>query len=178
MQQLALDFAKPVPRYNVVIMMVLLLLATLVTAFFVYQQQQIRDEIDHTNQQAAGVGNAGELRARISPELELQMSAAHQIQHMLNTPWGTMLNALEQAQKENQDIKLLSIQPKPEKGEVLITGISPEFDVLVEYINSLRQQHGLGEAVLLNQHWEQSDNVTNEAEQDNLMFNLSVVWLR
>lgn len=177
MQQLALDFAKPVPRYNAVIMMALLLLATLITTFFVLQQQQLSDEIHHANQQAAGLKNAGELHSKISPELELQMSAAHQIQHTLNTPWESMLNALEQAQQESQGIRLLSIQPKPEKGEVLIGGIAPEFDVLVKYINSLRQQHGLGEAVLLNQHWEQNSNGADEAGQDSLMFNLSVVWL-
>lgn len=178
MQQLALDFAKPIPRYDAVIMMVLLLLATLFTTFFVFQQQRLSDEIYHANQQAAGVRNAGELRSKISPELELQMSAAHQIQHALNTPWESMLNALEQAQQENQGIRLLSIQPKPEKGEVLIAGIAPEFDVLVKYLNSLRQQHGLGDAVLLNQHWEQSGNAADVAGQDNLMFNLSVAWLQ
>lgn len=177
MQQLTLDFAKPVPRYNVVIMAVLLLLATVITTLFVFEQQRLSDEIRQANQQAAGAERAGELRSRISPELELQMSAAYQIQHTLNMPWEEMLNALEQAQQENQGIRLLSIQPKPEKGEVLIVGIAPEFGVLVKYINSLRQQHGLGEAVLLNQHWEQNSNAADVTGQDNLMFNLSVIWV-
>lgn len=173
MQQLTLDFCRPVPRYDVVIMAVLLLLATLITTFFVFQHQRLSDEISQINQQVAGVKHSGELQSRISPELDLQMSAAYQIQHTLNMPWEAMLNALEQAQQENQGIKLLSIQPKPEKGEVLIVGIAPEFGVLVKYINNLSQQHGLGEAVLLNQHWEQSE-VTGQGD---LMFNLSVVWM-
>jgi hypothetical protein len=69
------------------------------------------------------------------------------------------------------------LQPKPEKGEVLITGTALEFDDLVKYLNSLRKQPGFGDAILLNQHWEQNGDASNADGQDNLMFNLSVVWL-
>lgn len=177
MKQLALDFANPVPRYNAVIIAILLLLVGSIANFFVLQQQQINGEIDRINHQAAGAQKAGRAQSGANPELERQVSAARQVQRALNMPWEPMLNALEQAKQDNPSIRLLSMQPKPEKGEVLINGTAPEFDALVKYLNSLRQQPGLGDAVLLNQHWEQNGDEANADGQDGLMFNLSVVWL-
>lgn len=177
MKTLALDFANPVPRYNAVMIAVLLLLAGLIATFFVLQQQRLSDEIDRINQQVAGAQNTGRPKSGANPELERQMSAARQTQRALNIPWERMLNALEQAKQDNAGIRLRSLQPKPEKGEVLITGTAPEFDALVKYLNSLRQEKGLGDAILLNQHWDQNGDAANADGQDNLMFNLSVVWL-
>jgi hypothetical protein len=177
MKTLALDFANPVPRYNTVMIVVLLLLAGSVMTFFVLQQQKFVGEIDRINRQVAGAKNAGSVKSALNPELERQTSAARQTQRALNIPWEGMLNALELAKQGNAGIRLRSLQPKPEKGEVLITGTALEFDDLVKYLNSLRKQPGFGDAILLNQHWEQNGDASNADGQDNLMFNLSVVWL-
>jgi hypothetical protein len=176
MQHLALDFTKSAPRYNAVVVVCLFLCVALITAFFVLQQQQLSNEIARITRQKTGVQVAG-IPAKSSPDLERKISATHQTLRALNMPWEPMLSALEQAQQENPNIKLLSIQPKPEKGEVVISGVAPEFDALVKYLNSLRLQPGLGDAVLLNQHWEQNGGAENAAGQDKLMFNLAVVWL-
>ena len=176
MQHLALDFTKPVPRYNAAVMVCLFLCVVLITAFFVLQQRQLSNEIARINRQKTGVQDAG-TPARSTPDLERKISATHQTLRALNMPWEPMLSALQQSQQENPNIKLLSIQPKPEKGEVLIAGVAPEFDALVKYLNSLRQQPGLGDAVLLNQHWEKNVGAENAVGQDVLMFNLAVMWL-
>ena len=176
MPYLALDFTRPVPRYNLIVMGVLFVLVALMTAFFVFQQQQLNDVMKRKNSQTTSMENV-QTQSKANPDLERQLSAAQQTQRSLNMPWESMLAALEQSQRENVSIKLLSIQPKPEKGEVLITGEAPEFDASVKYLNSLRQQPGLGDAVLLNQHWEQTAGAENSTEHDKLMFNLSVIWL-
>jgi nitrate reductase NapAB chaperone NapD len=176
MHHLELDFTRPVPRYNQVLLGALLVLVIVLTTFFVYQQQLLSKEIDRKKNQ---IINKQDFKSRNmhNPELERQAGEAHQTQRNLNIPWGSMLSALESAQKENLNIRLLSVQPKPEKGEVLIAGEATEFDALVNYLNSLRQQPGMGDAVLLNQHWEQSIDVEDTVKHDKLMFNLSVIWL-
>lgn len=175
MLNLELDFTKSVPRYNATLLGALFLLITLVAAFFIYQQQLLSKEIQRKNSQ---LSNAQHVRSqdKANPDLERQLSEGYQTQRSLNMYWEPMLSALEHAQQENASIKLLSIQPKPEKGELLIAGEASEFDALVKYLNSLRQQSGLGEAVLLNQHWEQSASDENSAKYDKLLFNLSVIW--
>ena len=172
MRYLALDFAKPTPRYNIAVMWGLLLSVSLTMAFFVIQQQHFTGEIRRISQQK--VGMQARVTSKTNPDIALQLSAAQETQRALNMPWEKMLSALEQAQQENPSIRLLSVQPKPEKGVILISGVTAEFDVLVKYLNSLRQQPSLGDAVLLNQHWEQDVSATS---QDKLMFNLSVAWL-
>jgi hypothetical protein len=176
MHHLELDFTQPVPRFNQFLLGSWLVLVILLATFFVYQQQLLNKEIERQKNQIMSKQDFNP-QNKLNPELERQMSEAHQIQRNLNLTWESMLSSLESAQKENLSIMLLSVQPKPEKGEILISGEAPEFEALVRYINSLRQQPSLGDAMLLNQHWEKSIGDKDAVKNDKLMFNLSVIWL-
>lgn len=175
MQHLTLDFTRPAPRYSVAMMWGLLLCFGLVTIFFVVQQQQLSNEINRIHQKNLAAQETNR-PVKINPDVAFQLSAVQKTQYALNIPWEKMLTALEQAQLENLKVQLLSVQPKPEKAEILISGVVLSFDELAKYMNSLRLQPGLGDVVLLSQHWEQNVDSDNIVTQDQLMFNLSVVW--
>jgi hypothetical protein len=154
----------------------LFLLIAIVTTFLVYQQQLMSKKIERSYSQAINERDTRP-QLKVNPDLERQLSVARQTQRSLNVHWEIMLSALEQVQQENPSVKLLSIQPQPEKGQVLIAGEVSEFDALIKYLNKLRQQPSLGDAMLLNHHWEQSINAENAVAYDKLVFNLSVIWL-
>lgn len=176
MPLLALDFVQPAPRYNMAVMVSLLSLSVLTAGILLIQQQQWADEITKKNSQATHVKKI-EFTRGVNMDEALSVKHAHQVQNTLNQPWGVLFKALEQAQMDNPDVRLLSVQPKPEKRQVLISGAVPEFDELVKYTNSLREQTGIGEISLLNQHWEESADNDHSGQSEKLMFNISVIWL-
>ncbi len=175
MPNLALDFVKPAPRYSMLVMTSLLSVLALTAIVLVLQQRQWAGEINEKNSQANLAGKTTMSAGAVQNEA-LGIKYAHQVQQALNQPWHSLLNALEQAQKDNNGIKLLSIQPKPERRQVLLGGQANEFDALMQYLESLRKQPGLGEVVLLNQHWEESAASEDSGQAEMLIFNLSAIW--
>lgn len=176
MPLLALDFVQPAPRYNMVLIIILLMLSLLTAVVLLTQQQQWAEEIKTKNSQVTTL-NQPALSVAISMDEDSKIKHAHQVQSMLNQPWSVLFNALEHAQADNPAVRLLSVQTRPEKGQVLIAGEVPEFDVLVKYTNSLREQAGLSEVSLLNQHWEVTADNEHADQKEKLMFNISVIWL-
>lgn len=176
MPLLTLDFVQPSPRYNMVLIITLFMLSLLTAVVLLTQQQQWAEEIKKKNSQVTTVKQSA-LSTAITMEEALKIKHAHQVQSTLNRPWSVLFKALEHAQEDNPSVRLLSVQTKPEKGQVLLAGEVPEFDALVKYTNSLREQAGLGEISLLNQHWEITADNEHAEQNEKLMFNISVIWL-
>ncbi len=176
MPLLALDFVQPAPRYNMVLIITLFMLSLLTAVVLLTQQQQWAEEIKKKNSQVTTVKKSA-LSKAITMDEALKIKHAHQVQSALNQPWSVLFKALEQAQADNPAVRLLSVQTRPEKGQVLLAGEVPEFDALVKYTNSLREQTGIGEISLLNQHWETSADNEGSEQNEKLLFNISVIWL-
>jgi hypothetical protein len=170
MPTLDLNFAQTCRRFNPTLLWILATLLAVLAGALLYQQQSLTQEIEaKTNTSTAT--HIAKSASTPNPALMHSILLAHETQHALNLAWLPMLKALEQVQKANPVIKLLSIQPNPSKSEILITGQTAKFDDLVQYQNSLHTE-GLGEAVLLNQRSELLD----AGAKSIIGFTLAVGW--
>ncbi len=170
MRDLDLNFAAPFRQFNIVAMVLLASVLSIFSGFLLYQHQQLRHSIQAKNE-AMSMGSVAKPVAMENPALEHSMALAHDAQYALNLPWQPMFAALELAQLANPEIHLLSIRPNPSKPEIIIIGETSNFDALLQYMNDLRAQPVLGEAVLVNQR---SNTLDQGASR--LGFTISVGW--
>ena len=73
----------------------------------------------------------------------------------LNIPWGSLLNALEQAQ--NDTIALLGIEPDSGRGSLRLSGEARDLPSLVAYMKSIDGKGGMSAVRLLTQQVKQED---------------------
>lgn len=175
MPPLDLNFAQPCRRFNLSLMLMLAIMLAIIAAFLVYQHQSIAQQIT-AKSNTRSTGSLTTVEVAPSATLLHSIALAHETQHALNRSWMLMLNTLEQVQIANPEVKLLSIQPNPGKSEIIITGQTAKFDDLVQYQNSLHNQVGLGEAVLLNQRTDVLETNDARTPKSLIGFTLAVGW--
>ena len=73
----------------------------------------------------------------------------------LATPWGRLLEVLEQAQ--SNDVALLGIEPDANRGYLRLSGEARDMNALVDYIKALEGKGDISELRLLTQQIKQSD---------------------
>jgi len=168
-QHLDLNFTKDGKPFSPLLMTLLAGILTFLLAFMIVYYQKLKAE--HESKLAFAEKQAASKDVRVSPALKRTISLAHETKNTLNIPWDNMLASLEKAQSAVPNIQLLSIQPKPKKSEVLITGVVDDFAVLADYIKALKAQAIFNDAALLNQRWEEAG-----VDEVNLNFSLAARW--
>lgn len=108
--------------------------------------------------------------ARRDPLLLSEEKQAKEAQHALDMPWNSLFGALEQAQSVSSGVHLLSVQPNPAKGEVMLGGEAEDFATLMDYLKVLRAQPQFSDVVLVNQR------LTDDENQTCLAFTLLAQW--
>ncbi len=169
-QHLDIDFATSCQKYSPSGMMLFFILMLLLLGSTIYYDRALKAEID--GRSGTDVANITPNRHDPLPSLEHSLQLAHETENSLNLQWESQFGALEQAQVENPEIRLLSIQPNLSRSEIALTGESPNFNSIVKYIDSLRNQPALGDAVLVNQR---KDTVETD-KSDAIEFTISVGW--
>lgn len=164
MKHLQLDFSPYSPRLRNIVGGVTLVACLLAGFWLLADQRNLNEQISQYQDQS--IGRAG-LRRPIASAEERQ---ADEAVRALNMPWETMLNALEQVQATSAGVHLLTVQPNPAKGEVLLGGEAEDFSILMDYTKALRAKPQFSEVVLVNQR------LADENSQTRLAFTLVGHW--
>lgn len=84
---------------------------------------------------------------RLDPELV----SAKAVLRRLALPWDDLFTALEQATRAHRDrIRVLGVQPDVDKGVVLLSGESKDFEVLMDYLERIEKSGILTRVRLVN----------------------------
>jgi hypothetical protein len=171
MKSLHLDFASRTRHERSMAGMATAFVLFLLVAGLVMKHRDILDHIARL-EASADATNAHKNSRRALPDATEQgeIRAVQEAQHALNMPWNDLLHALEQAQSRNGKISLIAVQPNPVKGEVAVSGEAADFNVLMDYVKSLREQKVFSDVVLVNQRWVEEDG------EQRLGFALSAGW--
>jgi hypothetical protein len=172
MKSLQLDFASRARHERSMAGMAAAFVLFLLVAGLVIKHRDILDRITRLEASADATNGPHKTgrRALPDPAEQGETRAAQEAQHALNMPWNDLLHALEQAQSRNGKISLIAVQPNPVKGEVTVNGEAEDFNVLMDYVKSLREQKVFSDVVLINQRWVEEDG------EQRLGFALSAGW--
>lgn len=85
------------------------------------------------------------------------LSQSDQAMRRIAAPWGTLLDALEQAQMKSESVALLGIEPDSTRGRLRVSGEAKNFAALVDYMGFLEGQGGLSALRLLTQQIKRED---------------------
>lgn len=166
---LDLDFAKQCEHYSRLLIGLIAVGLCFLFIVVLYQAQQLKSELaidsDSIDKRLKPSSK------KISPSLKQTFKLARQTQSALNVPWEEMFLSLENAQKDVPRMRLLSVQPDPKKAEIMIIGVVDDFDVLAKYIDVIKNQPSIADAVLQRQQWEEAP-----IEEVRLNFILALRW--
>jgi hypothetical protein len=101
-------------------------------------------------------------------DLQRELVAAQGIINRLAIPWNDLFNALEAANTEN--VSLLTVEPEPDSGILLLTGEAKNFPALLTYIARLENNKFFGK-VGLTKH-----EIRRDEPQRPLFFSVSAAW--
>ncbi|NQZ53777.1 MAG: hypothetical protein HRT93_05930 [Piscirickettsiaceae bacterium] len=79
------------------------------------------------------------------------LKVASAVQGKLNFPWQDLLSSLEVVKKSAPKIKLMTIQPNPTKGDVLIGAEAVDLPTMLNFIDLLKEQPVFQDVLLVNQ---------------------------
>ena len=97
-----------------------------------------------------------------------EIGAARETVQRLTLPWPQLFGALESA--ASPQVALLSIEPDPRTGKVMISGDSKDYLAALSYVLNLRRAEGLS-GVELVRHEQKSDD-----PQRPVAFSISASW--
>lgn len=98
----------------------------------------------------------------------LEVAQANQVVRQLSHPWNALFLAVEQSGGET--IALLSLEPDPHKGTVMIGGEAKDLDALLKFVRQLASREVFGNVFLQNHEVQQAD------PQKPLRFSLLAEW--
>ncbi len=98
----------------------------------------------------------------------LEVAQANQVVRQLSQPWNTLFIAVETSGGEK--IALLSLEPDPNKGTVIIGGEAKDLDALLKYVRQLTAREVFGNVFLQNHEIQQAD------PEKPLRFSLLAEW--
>lgn len=109
--------------------------------------------------------------ARRDPLILSEEKQTREALHALDMPWNALFGALERVQATSSGVYLLSVQPNPDKGEVVLGGEAENFSILMNYVKALRAQPQFYDVVLVNQRL-----APESTGQGHLVFTLLAQW--
>ena len=169
MKRLQLDFSPHRARLRNTLGGAALMACLLAGFVLLADQRNLDQRISQYTQQEQPGKRAGS-NTRPDPLLLSEEKQAREAQHALDMPWNDLLGALEQVQSASFGIHLLSVQPNPARGEVVLGGEADDFATLMDYVKALRAQPQFYDVVLVNQR------LTETAGQTRLAFTLLAQW--
>jgi hypothetical protein len=170
MKRLQLDFSPHRTRLRNTMGGVVFVVCLLAGFALLASQRSLDERISQYAAQQDQPGKRMGSNARRTPLLLAEEKQAREAQHALDMPWNSLLGALEQAQSVSSGVHLLSVQPNPAKGEVMLAGETEDFATLMDYVKALRTQPQFFDVVLVNQR------LTDDKNQTRLAFTLLAQW--
>ncbi len=167
MKRLQLDFSTYNTRLRNIVGGVTLAACLLAGLWLLMDQRDLNERISRYQDQS--VGRAG-LQGTRTTSMSAEERQAEEAARALNIPWDTMLSALEQVQAASSGVHLLTMQPNPAKGELLLGGEAEDFSTLMDYMQALRAKPQFSEVVLVNQR------LADDSNQTRLAFTLLAQW--
>lgn len=167
MKSLQLDFSPRRSRLRNIVGAVTLAACLSVGFWLLAEQRDLNERISQYQGQS---GQRTGWQAKRAPVISAEERQAGEAAHALNVPWNTMLSALEKVQAASSGVHLLTVQPNPAKGEVLLGGEAEDFSTLMDYMKALRAKPQFFEVVLVNQR------LANDRSQTRLAFTLLAQW--
>jgi hypothetical protein len=98
----------------------------------------------------------------------LEVAQANQVVRQLSHPWNSLFLAVEESGGEG--IALLSLEPDPHKGMVMIGGEAKDLEALLTFVRQLTSREVFGNVFLRNHEIQQAD------PQKPLRFSLLAEW--
>src|SRR5471030_2015307 len=137
-------------------------------AYFELKAQLQRDEA-RAARLARGmpVQTAGKTDPKV---LEQELIYARDTINRLALPWGRLFKSLESVQADG--VALLSIEPDPEAGTVMLTGEGRDYPAVLTYVASLMSDKNFSEVQLV-----KHEIRVNEAQRP-VAFTVSAAWSR
>jgi hypothetical protein len=102
---------------------------------------------------------------KVAPE---EMAAARETMQRLSTPWDKLFSALETAASDQ--VALLSIEPDPKAGKVMISGDGKDYLAALTYVLNLGRSDSLSHVELARHEVKQND------PQKPVTFSVSAAW--
>lgn len=175
MRALQLDFqrvCKPVPWLGVGVLAAAVAgFALLGGHYHTVDQQRIlwESKLDHIERGYSHRALASRpLTEQAARAQMLELSQANQVVHQLSLPWNALFNAVETS--SGQNIALLSLEPNPVKGTVIIRGEAKDLNALLNYAKQLSTRELFGSVMLQNHEIQQAD------PEKPLRFSLLAEW--
>ena len=168
MKQLQLDFSQYQARLRNTVGGAALVACLLGGFALLASQRSLNQQIAQYDVQHEGVAVS---RTAHDPLMLAEEKQAREAERALNMPWNPLFGALEQVQTVSSGIHLLSIQPNPVKGEVVLGGEAENFSILMDYVKALRAQPQFPDVGLVNQRL--ADPAASESR---LAFTLQAQW--
>jgi|CXWL01.1.fsa_nt_gi hypothetical protein len=101
--------------------------------------QRQEDQLELLSEQLKRKVRAREQRVADAKRLDPELASAKAVLRRLALPWEDVFMALEQATRAHHDrIRVLGVQPDVDKGVVMISGESKDFDVLIDYLERIK----------------------------------------
>jgi len=97
----------------------------------------------------------------------IKLQEARTIQQKLNFPWDVLLAAIETVKQEISTVSLLTIQPNPAKGEVILGADAVNVKAMLAFVTLLEQQAIFNNVLLINQR---------EIKHSRVAFTLKMEW--
>lgn len=173
MKPLALNFS---PRKQANVRKMTMLLAAvlaLILLRLLLHYHDITQKINALETQQVSDQPAIQVPALTEAEIKEQ-ALANKTLRQLNIPWHSLLTTLEQVQTQHPQIKLVSVQPNPNKNALILSAEASNFAAMMAYVESLKQQKTLQQVTLLNQNAVENDN-EGQAHKA-LAFTLHAEW--
>ena len=135
-----------------------LLVGILIVAAVVWSYRDVLEMIQRQEDRLELLGNqlkrkvrAREQRVEDTKRLDPELAVAKAVLRRLALPWEEVFMALEQATLAHRDrIRVLGVQPDVDKGVVMISGESEDFEVLMDYLKRIEKSGVLTRVRLVN----------------------------
>ena len=113
--------------------------------------QRLENRLESLGDQLKRKVRAREQRVEDAKRLDPELAVAKAVLRRLALPWEEVFMALEQATMAHRDrIRVLGVQPDVDKGIVMISGESEDFEVLMDYLKRIEKSGVLTRVRLVN----------------------------
>lgn len=171
MRPVDLDFRRCAPQ-SAWAGWVLLAVAVALMADVAISYSRARDAVIDREARLAKLGSLkGAARAAMNPARAVspeEIAFARETIRRISTPWRNLFGALESTAAS--DISLLSIEPDPDAGTVLISGESKDYLAVLNYVSRLEGAKTLRQVELARHEIRQND------PQRAVAFSISASW--
>ncbi|MFW5425874.1 MAG: hypothetical protein ACKE8G_02500 [Methylophagaceae bacterium] len=161
MKSMHLDFLNTKVRHKRRSNTVLLLLLLLVAAAMLFEHRGISGKIAEIESVSTSSNFLPEIQAKPTAEDLRKLQLATVVQQKLNLPWQALLTALEKAKKESPSVTMMSIQPDPVAGDVMLAAQAVDSEAMLAFVTSLERQSNLFNVLLLNQRKLEFDSMNS-----------------